>query len=241
MKKKAAQKLHQQLAQLGCPYADIIAGAKTLNEVPEEAWKKTLLWLCAKIDPNQCKAQEDLPAFLTSFGVSSPVSSFINRVNGNADLSANFELLVQGAKAASSKKGLNKRFDESCSFMGYVIQNREKLFPATLKRLRSDGADGDVIPLQTFNPNKRHQSLIKLNSELANKIQKIEKENNLDNNVCCSDGNDIKELSFDKISDSFVDKQENDVEVTFDVQDYKSIIDKIDCACTLYNTLKEIK
>lgn len=242
MKRRPPKQQQQQLAELGCPYADAIAGAKALSEVPEDAWKKALLWLCAKIDPGHCKSQEDLPSFLASFGVSPPVSNFIGRASG-ADLSANFELLVQGARAASAtapsgKKGLAKRFDDSCSLMGYVIQNREKLFPATLKRMRSDGTDGEVIPLQTFNPNKRHKSLIKLNSELVSKIQKVEKDVEVS-----EDAEGIERLSFEEIRDPFQGEQDGDepVEVTFDIQDYKSIIDRIECASAIHDALKEIK
>lgn len=236
MKRRALkQKQQQQLVQLGCPNADAIAEAKTLGEVPEEVWKSTILWLCAKIDPKQCRSQEDLPAFLASFGVPAPTSNFVGRASGT-DLNASFELLVQGARAASSKKGLGKRFAESCSFMGHVIQNRERLFPATLKRRRSDGTAGDAIPLQTFNPSKRHKSLIKLNSELENKIERLEKEN-----AGKGHNRDVEDIQFEEIHDVFSDKQDGDVEVTFDIEDYKSIIDNIDCVCTIYNMFKENK
>lgn len=238
--KRRTPKQQQQLVELGCPYAGIIAGAKTLSEVPEDTWKKSLLWLCAKIDPKHCKSQEELPSFLASFGVSPPVSSFIGRASGT-DLNTNFELLVQGARASSGKRGLAKRFDDSCSFMGYVIQNREKLFPATLKRMSSDETDGEAIPLQTFNPNKRHKSLIKLNSELVSKIQKLEKDAEADGSP--NVGREVEKLDFEEIRDPFQGGQGGDepVEVAFDIQDYKSIIDKIDCASAICNALKEIK
>lgn len=235
-----------QLSQLGCPHASVIASADALGNVPESTWKEVLFWLCAKIDPAQCKTQDDLPAFLASFGISPPVANFVSRKSCEADLRAGFELLLQGARAVAAA-GLAKRYSDSCLFMTHVIQNREKLFPASLKRFYYNGIDSEeIIPLQKFNPNKRHRSLIKMNSELENKIRKLEQAAS-SSSSSSSGGYDVasmnsleRSLTFEAVRDPFPDKQKDDMEITLSKSDCSSVVDKCNCVCAVRDALKEI-